>query len=294
MASSTSTSIEELLSRAKMISVKLGLQDISDWLEYELNGYPSADILPDYRILKDIPIKAWNPYRGWIPCEVGNFANSKTQDIYDELTTVSISQPVSMLTELAKSEETLHADLPSYLATLLKAMTNTNFQIKWFIPSTQMTKILSNTRSKILDWALLLEQKNILGEGLQFSNEEKKGAAEMTINNINFHGNVNNAGTIGAGNTGDISQQNRIIAGDFSSLEHQLKEYGIQDKDIAELKLAVDGSPAPTSSANLGHKVGGWLGNMIGSAYSGSLKIAGSVAPTLLTNALCHYYNIPA
>jgi hypothetical protein len=36
MASSNSTDIEDLLSRAKMISVKLGLK-VSDWIEYELN-----------------------------------------------------------------------------------------------------------------------------------------------------------------------------------------------------------------------------------------------------------------
>ncbi len=46
MASSSGTDIEELLARAKMISVKLSLQDISEWLEYELNGYPSYESSP--------------------------------------------------------------------------------------------------------------------------------------------------------------------------------------------------------------------------------------------------------
>ncbi|HCD7245343.1 TPA: abortive phage resistance protein, partial [Klebsiella michiganensis] len=54
MASSNSTDIEDLLSRAKMISVKLGLKDISDWIEYELNSYSDIAYLPAYRIFNDI------------------------------------------------------------------------------------------------------------------------------------------------------------------------------------------------------------------------------------------------
>ncbi len=116
----------------------------------------------------------------------------------------------------------------------------------------------------------------------------------MTINNINnFNGNVNNAGSIGAGNTGDISQQNTITAGDFNSLAKQLKEYGIDDENIAELKQAIEESPVPTSADNFGDKIGSWVGGAIGRAYSGTLKIAASAAPALLTNAICHYYNIP-
>ncbi|CAI1811257.1 Uncharacterised protein [Serratia marcescens] len=291
MASSSGTDIEELLSRAKMISVKLGLQDISEWLEHELNGYPSYDLLPDYRILTEVPIKAFNPYVGWIPYQ---FSNTKDSKVYDSLTTMHLNNPVSMLTEYAKSDNTLYCDLPSFAVEFLQNASNTNFRMAWSINPTQITKILSNTKSKILDWALLLESKNILGEGLLFSQEEKKEAVGMTVNNINnFNGNVNNAGSIGAGNTGDINQQNTITAGDFSSLAKQLKEYGIDDKDIAALKQAVEESPVPTSSNNFGDRIGGWIGNIIGKAYSGTLRVAASAAPALLTNALCHYYNIP-
>ncbi|MGJ0626333.1 abortive phage resistance protein [Xenorhabdus bovienii] len=293
MASSSSTDIEELLSRAKMISVKLGLQDISEWIEHELNGYPSIDVLPSYRILKHAPIKAFNPYVGWIPTQLGNLENSNTE-LYEILTTVHINNPVSMLTEFSKSDSILHSDLPPFMATLLQKTSGVDFRVAWCINPAQIINVFSNIRSRILDWALQLESKNILGEGLLFSSEEKNEAIGMTVNNTNnFHGNVNNAGTIGAGNTGDIHQQNTITAGDFNSLERQLKAYGIEDNDISELKEIVDYLPAPTSSDSFGEKIGGWIGNMIGKAYSGSLKIAGSAAPDLLTNALCHYFNIP-
>ncbi|WP_029569532.1 hypothetical protein [Pantoea ananatis] len=291
MASSSSTDIEELLSRAKMISVKLGLKDISDWLDYEINSYPNYDSLPEYRILRDVPVRGFNPFHGWMPYQ---FTGAEDKEIYQGLTTVHITNPVSMLIEYSKSENSLYCDVPQFMSEYLQKASRCNFRMAWCISPSVITKILSNTRSRILDWALLLESRGILGEGLMFSNEEKLGARGMTVNNINnFHGNVNNAGAIGAGNSGDISQENTINAGDFNSLEKQLKDWGVTDDDISALNQAIQNSPKPTSKDNLGVKLGKWLGDMVGKAYSGSLKIAASAAPTLLTNAICHYYNIP-
>jgi len=291
MASSRATDIEDLLSKAKMISVKLGLQDISEWLEFELNGYPNFDKLPDYRILKNVPIRAFNPYVGWIPYSLGNIDDI---EFYSALTKVSISNPVSMLTGYAKSDSALYCELPSQMATFLQEAADCDFRIAWSVDPSLITKILSNIRSFILDWALALEHKKIYGEGLLFSDEEKKEAVGMTVNNINnFNGSVNNAGSIGAGNVGNISQQNIINAGDFNSLEKQLKQWGLGDEDVTALQQAIQESPIPTSPDNLGSSIGKWLGGMVGKAYSGSLKIAASSAPALLTNAICHYYNIP-
>jgi hypothetical protein len=97
---------------------------------------------------------------------------------------------------------------------------------------------------------------------------------------------------IGSGN-GDITQHNSVTAGDFSSLEKQLKEWGVSDEDVRTLHQAVQESPAPTSADNFGSRIGEWIGNTIGKAYAGTLRIAGSAAPVLLTNAICHYYGIP-
>ncbi|ELY4324220.1 MULTISPECIES: AbiTii domain-containing protein [Enterobacteriaceae] len=293
MAGSKTADVEEILSKAKMISVKLGLDDISEWLEHELTGYPSLDTLPPYRVITEAPVMALNPYSGWVPFQIVNTTGAN-KEVYESLTTIHINNPVAMLVEHAKSESELHADLPTFMTNLLHQMSGCQYRMAWRIYPAQIINILSAVRYRILDWTLLLEKKGILGEGLLFSQEEKKEAAGMTVNNINnFNGNVNNSGAIGAGNTGDINQQNSITAGDFNTLERQLKEYGIEDSDIKTLKQAIEQSPAPTSSNNLGGEIGNWVGAMIGKAYSGSLKIAGAVAPALLTNAICAYLNIP-
>lgn len=291
MAGSNSTDIEDLLSRAKMISAKLGLKDMSDWIDYELNSYPDFASLPDYRIITDIPIRAFNPYHGWIPYQ---FSSGFDVETYGLLTTVHITNPVSMLVQYSKSEDSLYCDVPQAAMEFLQKCSGTSLRMAWCISPSIITKILSNTRSRILDWSLLLENKGIFGEGLLFSQAEKREAAAMTVNNINnFNGNVHNAGAIGAGNAGDIHQQNSITLGDFNSLERELKEQGIDDTDVAELKQLVQQTAKPTSKQEVEIGFGAWIGKMTGKAFTGALKIAGSAAPAVLTNALCGYFGIP-
>ena len=295
MAGSSSIDISELLSFAKMISVKLDQTSMYEWLDCELNGYPDNTNLPDYRILKDTPINALNYYRGeWTPFYLGEI-KSTDSELYETLTTVYIRNSMSMLMEFVKDGETiLRCELPEDMRLCLQEAADTDFQLAWRNSPAQIINIFTQVKSKILNWSLSLEKNNILGEGLLFSMEEKKEAIKMTVNNINnFNGNINNSGTIGAGNSGDINQNNNVNVGDFNSLKQQLKHYGIDDKDIDALKEIIDNSPTPNSSDELGGYFGGWLGTIIGKAYSGSIRILGTAAPVILTNVLCKYFGIP-
>ena len=42
LAGDPSSDIVAVLLKAKMIAVKLNLNDLSEWLEYEIDGYPSC------------------------------------------------------------------------------------------------------------------------------------------------------------------------------------------------------------------------------------------------------------
>lgn len=59
--------------------------------------------------------------------------------------------------------------------------------------SSEVYRILSTVRNKILEWALLLEEYEIVGEGMTFTDEEKKKAQNtQIINNYtnNFYSEV--------------------------------------------------------------------------------------------------------
>ncbi|MEG6261980.1 MULTISPECIES: AbiTii domain-containing protein [Enterobacter] len=63
LASSRTNDIVDVLLKAKMIAVKPGLNDLSEWLKFEIDGYPNAQNLPEYRIGRG-SVKALNPVRG--------------------------------------------------------------------------------------------------------------------------------------------------------------------------------------------------------------------------------------
>jgi AbiTii len=61
----TDTSTLAVLRKALVVARKLGVSDLREWIQLELNGYGRADEIPKYRIVSG-QLKAWNPYQGWI------------------------------------------------------------------------------------------------------------------------------------------------------------------------------------------------------------------------------------
>lgn len=299
LSTSISIDLEELLLKGKMIAVKLGLKDASEWFERELNGYPDH-YLPDYRILKHISPKAFNKaVNSWIPIHITTFFETDSPE-YDEFTTVVFRNSVSMLQQFAKKEENLlYFDLPEPMTRELHHRSNQSFRMSWAISPATFSMMLTNIRSSILDWALSLEKNNIFGEGLLFTPEEKRDAQNVTYNNtINNHGNgmtvlgdVNSDSSVVGGTVSHVQQQN--LKGDFSRLERYLKEQDISEFDIQELKQMVEQTPAPASKDEVGKTFASWIGKMTIKALEGALKVTGAAAPALLTNAICHHYGIP-
>jgi len=59
----SSKSTVELLRTAKLIAAKLGLNDITEWVNAELNGYQSGATAPLYRRISGGELQIFNPYR---------------------------------------------------------------------------------------------------------------------------------------------------------------------------------------------------------------------------------------
>ncbi|WP_367165976.1 hypothetical protein [Kosakonia cowanii] len=256
MAMSNETTTPDLLRMAKAIAVKLQLKDVCEWIDYELNGYPPKVTVPDYRITRG-KLLGRNPQRGLIPMEV---SNAKQEE---KLSTVHIGAPVSELA-MAYSMPNAIMDFPFSSEFSNSLQLNQpeflRFPILRRIGQTKMLNVVEQVRNRLLDWSLALEQQGILGENLQFSQQDKN-RAPMTTNHFNFNGNINNAGVIGADNH-DFKQQNtlQITAGDFDALRACLESMGFAPADVQELKTVLDSEPAPAVSDRVLPKVYAWLG----------------------------------
>lgn len=256
MALDNQSSTPDLLRTAKAIAVKLQLADVAKWIDYELDGYPEDVTLPDYRITKG-KLMGLNPINGPVPMSVSNAQQENM------LRTVHIKAP---LTELVRAyndpEATMIFSFPTEYSYQLQQNKPEflRFPLIQQIGQSKMLNVVEKVRNRLLDWSLELEQQGILGENLQFSQQDKD-KAPMTVNNFNFNGNINNTGVIGADNH-DFAQQNilQVSAGDFEVLKSKLRALGFSADDVHDLKNLLDSEPAQDKPTRVMPKVYAWLG----------------------------------
>lgn len=210
-ATNPNTSVSDILRKAKIVAVKLDLEEFSDWIEKELNGYnvSSTEDLPKYRIVRGEP-KAWNPYHGWQPIL---FGDSKAGDIMSER---GVMQPVGELDDLAKTDSsTFMIDYGTAAKKTIMDAIGFQTDIKFMIGRSAVTGILEGVRNLILDWALKLEKAGVIGEGISFSKTDKeKAQIANTTYNI---GRIENF----AGAIGNITDQANVSIQQANGFSHE-------------------------------------------------------------------------
>ena len=182
-----SVDIETLLRKAYLVARKLQLTEFEKWISCEQNGY--KDNIPDYRIIGG-EIKAWNPYHGWIPVVF----DGKTSDIFNKM---PVALPIAAISDVYNdSNGNVGFTVPGEIAEILNKSngfmpTKYSFQAS----KSELRKIISAVRNRILDWSILLEENGIVGEGLRFTDDELRTAHEShVINNYtsNLYSNADN------------------------------------------------------------------------------------------------------
>lgn len=198
--------ILSLLRKAYVVARKLKLSEFEEWINSELNGYKEVDKIPDYRKVRG-EVKAWNPYIGWIPMI---FPDDKTNNKISEHL---VSDSIPNLKNVYDSLNGNHAifQFGASMNNMLSKWSDFNTKFALMISANQIYNIMERVRNIVLDWSITLEENNILGEGLQFTEMEKDIAtSSSTINNYtnNFYSEVQDT-QIQQDTSG--STQNKII-----------------------------------------------------------------------------------
>jgi AbiTii len=229
-ALSKSVSVSDLLRRVKLAAVKLGLGQIEDWVERELNGYKTE--VPDYRVVHGVPM-AKHPYRGWE--QIGGEVEG--------ISTRQVGQSIASIEALIAGSggENARITFP-YSDGLVAKLNETNGTRGWpatlFVDKSALVAILDRVRNLALDWALAMEKAGIKGSEFAFTPEDKQKAHSTNIN-IGTIGTF--SGNLGVANTsGDVVVQSFDISllKDFvtklSGHLEQLDDAGIDTATISK------------------------------------------------------------
>lgn len=191
--------VVDLLRRALMISKKLDVSEMEDWISHELNGYELDDVAPKYRIVRG-EVKAWNPYHGW---QTINFENSQIKNHYS---TRFVTQPISELDDLVAQKDMtfFRMDFSPETTAIIIDSIGLPLQPTLHISRSMLFGILDAVRNNILSWSLGLEKQGIIGKGMTFSIQEKAAANSATYQITNNIGSISNSQF--QQNSGDSSQ----------------------------------------------------------------------------------------
>lgn len=108
LACDPDSDILSVLMKAKMIAVKLGLSDLTEWIQLELNGYPSFDTVPEYRKGQS-QLKAYSPqHQSWVPLVV-NFNDAELNAM---VSTFHITESISSIKKMSNKGENPFLPLP--------------------------------------------------------------------------------------------------------------------------------------------------------------------------------------
>ena len=226
--------VVNMLRRAHIIAVKLGLNEFDQWISYELKGYPNQDVCPDYRKTRGI-LKALNPYRGWIPVYI---SDSKFERAFSE---IIVQKSISEIVSLCKTtSDVLQSELSGEQLTFLRrkfySTSSMEYPLSLFVPKTAIMDIVEKVKNTVLEWTLKLEGKNIVGQDMKFSESEKKSAKEIpqTVNNYYGVTNVINAPSnrmqiISGNESVSFSYNNASLA--LTEIENAIKNAQIEPDD---------------------------------------------------------------
>lgn len=231
------TQISDLLRKALLVAKKLKVQEIESWIMCELNGYSNNNEIPEYRHLSG-EMKAHNPYNGhWMPIMFPEKMSALHQNLIKQTCGQSVAEVETLIKECQEDGGELILQYPPKTqAQLIKAASLSSPPVL-FVSSARLPSILDTVRTRILEWALQLEEQGIIGENLSFSTAEKEAAS-----NVNIHIGTMNHSQIQA-NAKNSSQSIQAIQidpkalkGFIKNLEDAIPQLSLDTQSSSELK----------------------------------------------------------
>ncbi|KVX08482.1 hypothetical protein WL01_26695 [Burkholderia ubonensis] len=285
-------SLTDALLKTKVLLHGIGHKELADWVNDELNGYGDDKAVPAYRIVGTRLLGNVQAI-GWRMDKYGLPTAHLPEDVRKNLLEAQLRQSVGVLEQfVAKPDTRLSSPIPPEFNGLLgKPFENAWVTSAWTqIEATQILSVLIEIRSRLLDFALNLQDQ--LGDVAEDNMKEAaKGIDAVGMFASAVFG--DNA-TVVIGSNNETTITNTVTKGDFTALAKTFKDTGVSETDVDELKAAVDDdNPGTvTETKQFGPKVKAWMAKMSQKAIDGAWSIGIGAGGKLLADALGSYYGI--
>lgn len=229
--------LDSLLRKSYLIAKKLELPIFEDWIKHEQNGYGEYEI-PEYRRVRG-QVKGLNNGGRWIPVILSSVAAE------ERFTTVRLPSSISQLLDLYKrdQEATVGLAFPVEENQLLIKSCGHNTQYVLEVGKDQIYAIIDAVRNIILEWAIDLEQKGIIGENLSFTDKERITASQ-DFANISYYNYI-----VGSNSDIHIRQGSQDNIQELVNIENNREEHNIMDKKESNV-WNVNGGQVNVASGN--------------------------------------------
>ena len=278
--------LTDLLRKSLMIATKLNMDEFRAWVQYELKGYPSEEAVPEYRVCSST-YHFKNPYHGLCPIAI---LDEEIRDLVSELRlTSSVESLEHCLQEKSKGQHICFPVPAAFERYLRETGELMNMPVIRIVQSNSIVSALDGVRTRVLECALQLESKGILGDGIVFSSDEKiKAQSSQVINIDSFHG------VFGDINHSKVSHSftQGIGKGALESLIRAFEKMGASQEDLEELRDAVAAEPELPPEGGFGKKVAEWIGKMVAKAAQGGLQVTIQSSSQVIGAALKSYYGL--
>jgi hypothetical protein len=219
-ASDATKPVNQLLRRMKVAAVRLKLDDLEEWVEHELNGYPHGTPVPDYRIQSGIPMGE-HVIHGHQPLNIDDEATRALLRLLP--IPQSIGSIESLIAQPGKGNSIYWFNFPDHItARILDHNRGILRSVGLRLDESRLVDVVDAVRDRILTWALSMEKAGVTGEGLSFTQAEQKAAQGVTNNFYGDNARINQNSTDNSTNT--------VVHGNlFGDLKSSI-EQGVSDE----------------------------------------------------------------
>jgi len=248
--------LADLLRKCKVLAARLGNDDFKAWVDKELNGYPSKDELPQYRV---ITVNSKGHFSGPFQSGLRNADIPMTcmpEALRETLSHTYFTSPVAGLESLVRGgkasslSEPWNPDIVAHFGDSIYE--NMNCMQAWkVIPAPAIIAALDTIRTRILNFALEIEeQAPAAGEAAPNANPLPQERVSHIFNTY-ISGNVQNLANAspGANQSATYNEQNPEL---FRELLRAIETSGADAKIVKAASASVNAMAAATTRQSFG------------------------------------------